>query len=132
MVFNLWTDITSHRNDYKINLYKVSKWKIFIHSKILFTRKINPEYTVPELNSRITWIFMCSKIHWRYNTFNEQFSSPKNSWKKCSNNATPQPHWKKKMSHFDLKSWVTCGIKNRPGIQSNWKIFWVKLTLNIE
>ena len=32
-------------------------------------------------------------------------------------------HWKKKCSHFDLKSWVTGGTKIRPGIPSNWKIF---------
>ena len=31
--------------------------------------------------------------------------------------------WKKKWSHFDLKSWVTSGTKIRPGIPSNWKIF---------
>ena len=28
-------------------------------------------------------------------------------------------HWKKKWSHFDLKSWVTGGTKIRPGIPSN-------------
>ena len=28
-------------------------------------------------------------------------------------------HWKKKWSHFDLKSWVTGGTK----IRSNWRIF---------
>ena len=32
-------------------------------------------------------------------------------------------HWKKKWSHFDLKSWVTGGTKIRPGIPSNWIIF---------
>ena len=32
-------------------------------------------------------------------------------------------HWKKKLSHFDLKSWVTGGTKIRYGIPSNWKIF---------
>ena len=31
-------------------------------------------------------------------------------------------HWKKKWSHFDLKSWVTGGTKIRPGILSNWRI----------
>ena len=28
-------------------------------------------------------------------------------------------HWKKKWSHFDLKSWVTGGTKIRHGIPSN-------------
>ena len=32
-------------------------------------------------------------------------------------------HWKKKCSHFDLKSWVTGGTKIWPGISSNWRIF---------
>ena len=32
-------------------------------------------------------------------------------------------HWKKKLSHFDLKSWVTGGTKIWPGIPSNWRIF---------
>ena len=32
-------------------------------------------------------------------------------------------HWKKKWSHFDLKSWVTGGSKIRPGIPTNWRIF---------
>ena len=32
-------------------------------------------------------------------------------------------HWKKKWSHFDLKSRVTGGTKIRPGISSNWRIF---------
>ena len=32
-------------------------------------------------------------------------------------------HWKKKLSHFDLKSWVIGGTKIRPGIPSNWRIF---------
>ena len=58
-------------------------------------------------------------------------------------------HWKKKWSHFDLKSWVTGGTKIRPGIPSNWRMFesnWVdienqfeidfhkekKLTLNVK
>ena len=51
-------------------------------------------------------------------------------------------HWKKKWSHFDLKSWVTGGSKFRPWILSNWIIFeskWLdieslidNLTLNIE
>ena len=38
-------------------------------------------------------------------------------------------HWKKKWSHFDLKSWVTGGTKIWPGIPSNWRIFelyWLK------
>ena len=52
-----------------------------------------------------------------------------------------QIHWRKKLSHFDLKSWVTGGAKIRPGIPSNWKIFesnWLdvesqfELTLNIK
>ena len=32
-------------------------------------------------------------------------------------------HFKKKMSHFYLKSWVSGGTKIRPGIPSNWRIF---------
>ena len=32
-------------------------------------------------------------------------------------------HWEKKLSHFDLKSWVTGRIIIRPGKVSNWKIF---------
>ena len=32
-------------------------------------------------------------------------------------------HWKKKLSHFDLKNWVTGGTKIRPGILNNWRIF---------
>ena len=32
-------------------------------------------------------------------------------------------HWKKKMSQFDLKSWVTGGTKIRPRNPSNWRIF---------
>ena len=32
-------------------------------------------------------------------------------------------HWKKKWSHFDLKSWVTGWTKIRPGIPSTWIIF---------
>ena len=32
-------------------------------------------------------------------------------------------HWKKKWSHFDLKSWVAGGTKIKPGILSNWWIF---------
>ena len=32
-------------------------------------------------------------------------------------------HWKKKWSHFDLKSWVHGGTKFRPRIPSNWRIF---------
>ena len=53
----------------------------------------------------------------------------------------------KKLSHFDLKSWVTGGIIIRPGKVSHWRIFqlivlsmlskfdsqcWVNLTLNVE
>ena len=30
---------------------------------------------------------------------------------------------RKKLSHFDIKSWVTCGIKVRPGKVGNWRIF---------
>ena len=32
-------------------------------------------------------------------------------------------HWKKKWSHFDLKSWVTGGTKIWTGIPSYWRIF---------
>ena len=32
-------------------------------------------------------------------------------------------HWKKKRSHFDLKSWFTGETKIQPGIPSNWRIF---------
>ena len=32
-------------------------------------------------------------------------------------------HWKKNLSHFDLKRWVIGGTKIRPGIPSNWRIF---------
>ena len=54
---------------------------------------------------------------------------------------------RKKMSHFDLKSWDTGGIIIRPGKVSNWRKFesiwlsmlsqldsqcWVNLTLNVE
>ena len=56
-------------------------------------------------------------------------------------------HREKKLSHFDLKGWVRCGIIIRPGKVSNWIIFesiglsmlsqfdsqcWVNLTLNVE
>ena len=34
----------------------------------------------------------------------------------------PRLHWKKKLSQFDQKSWVTGGTKIRPRIPSNWKI----------
>ena len=30
---------------------------------------------------------------------------------------------RKKLSHFDIKSWVTCGTKIRPGKVGNWRIF---------
>ena len=30
---------------------------------------------------------------------------------------------RKKLSHFDIKSWVTCGIKIWPGKVGNWRIF---------
>ena len=53
-----------------------------------------------------------------------------------------QIHWKEKGSHFDLKSWVTGGIKIWPKVPSNWRIFksnWLDIesqinnvTLNIE
>ena len=33
------------------------------------------------------------------------------------------PNWKKKLSHFRLKSWVNCETKIWPGIPSNWRIF---------
>ena len=39
-------------------------------------------------------------------------------------------HWKKKWSHFDLKSWVTGGTKIRPGISSYWTIlesYWLDI-----
>ena len=29
----------------------------------------------------------------------------------------------KELSHFDIKSWVTCGTKIRPGKVGNWRIF---------
>ena len=32
-------------------------------------------------------------------------------------------HWKKKWSHFDLKSWVTGVTIIQPGVPSNWRIF---------
>ena len=32
-------------------------------------------------------------------------------------------HWKKKWSHFELKSWVTGRTKIRPWIPTNWRIF---------
>ena len=56
-------------------------------------------------------------------------------------------HREKKLSHFDLKSWVTGGITIRPGQLSNWRIFesillsmlsqldsqcWANFTLNVE
>ena len=56
-------------------------------------------------------------------------------------------HREKKLSHFDLKSWITGGIIIRPGKVSNWRIFesiwlsmlsqfdsqfWVNLTHNVE
>ena len=44
-------------------------------------------------------------------------------------------HWKKKWSHFDLKSWVTGGTKIRPGIPSNWKLFesnWLDIESQID
>ena len=64
-------------------------------------------------------------------------------------------HREEKMSHFDLKSWVTGGIIIRAGKVSNWRIFesiglsmlsqfdsqcwvnldsqcWINLTLNVE
>ena len=42
-------------------------------------------------------------------------------------------HWKKKWSHFfDLKSWVTCGNKIRPGIPSNSGNIWVKIHSKLE
>ena len=48
-------------------------------------------------------------------------------------------HCQKKLSHVDLKNWVTGGTKIRPGIPSSWRIFEsnfdsqyrVNLTLNI-
>ena len=40
-------------------------------------------------------------------------------------------HWKKKWSHFDLKSWVTGGTKIRPGIPSNLtQVFYSPITRN--
>ena len=59
----------------------------------------------------------------------------------CEVVSTGYVHWKKKLSHFDLKSWVTDGTKIWLGIPSNWRIFesnWLdieaqfNLTLNIE
>ena len=44
-------------------------------------------------------------------------------------------HWKKKSSHFDLRSWVTWGTKIRLGIPSNWRIFesnWLNIESQIE
>ena len=45
--------------------------------------------------------------------------------------ATVEIHWKKKWSHFYLKSWVTRGTKIWPWIPSNWRIFELNW-LNIE
>ena len=44
-------------------------------------------------------------------------------WKRIMFNSRLVIHWKKKWSHFDLKSWVTGKTKIRHGIPSNWKIF---------
>ena len=44
-------------------------------------------------------------------------------------------HWKKKWSHFDLKSRVTCGSKILPGIPSNWRMFesnWLDIESQID
>ena len=44
-------------------------------------------------------------------------------------------HWKKKWSHFDLKSWVTGGTEIRSGIPSNWRIFesnWLDIESEID
>ena len=38
---------------------------------------------------------------------------------------------RKKLSHFDIKSWVTCGTKIQPGKVGNWRIF-ESNKLNIE
>ena len=42
---------------------------------------------------------------------------------------------RKKLSHFDIKSWVTCGIKVRPGKVGNWRIFesnWLNIKSQID
>ena len=44
------------------------------------------------------------------------------SWNDCGMRSS-KLYWKKKWSHFDLKSWVTGGTKIQSGIPSNWRIF---------
>ena len=42
---------------------------------------------------------------------------------------------RKKLSHFDIKSWVTCGTKIRPGKVGNWRIFesnWLNIKSQID
>ena len=42
---------------------------------------------------------------------------------------------REKLSHFDIKSWVTCGTKIRPTIVGNWRIFepnWLNIKSQIE
>ena len=44
-------------------------------------------------------------------------------------------HREKKLIHFDIKSWVTCGFKIRPGKVDNWRIFeskWLNIKSQIE
>ena len=41
-------------------------------------------------------------------------------------------HRKKNKSHFDLKTWVTCGTKFWPGISSNWRLFEILNWVDIE
>ena len=41
---------------------------------------------------------------------------------------------RKKLSHFDIKSWLTCGTKIRPGKVGSWRIFestWLKIKSQI-
>ena len=47
------------------------------------------------------------------------FAGPMNSWDKIY-------HWEKKLSHFDLKSWVTGGTEIRPGYSEQLENIWVK------
>ena len=42
---------------------------------------------------------------------------------------------RKKLGHFDIKSWVTCGTKIRPGKVGNWRIFesnWLHIESQID
>ena len=42
---------------------------------------------------------------------------------------------RKKLNNFDIKSWVTCGTKIRPGKVGNWRIFesnWLNIKSQID